>query len=117
MKQIALSELEPEAVRHNPHIQKRMLLAPGELPPLAQFSQATFPPGQGVESHRHETMHEVFFVQQDSASITVDGKEHALSPGGCLLVEAGESHALQNTGDGPLVLLFFGLGVCPDDGA
>jgi mannose-6-phosphate isomerase-like protein (cupin superfamily) len=109
MKRIALSDIEAVAVRHNPRIHKKMLLAPGELPPLVQFSQAVFPPGESVEPHRHVSMHEVFFIQRGTGSITVEGMEHEVGPGSCLLVEAGERHALRNTGDEPLLLLFFGL--------
>jgi len=109
MKRIALSDIEAVAVGHNPRIHKRMLLAPGELPPLVQFSQAVFPVGESVEPHHHASMHEVFFVQQGSGCITVEGIEHEVGPGSCLLVEAGESHALKNTGGEPLVLLLFGI--------
>lgn len=109
MKRIDLSDIEAMAVSHNPRIKKKMMLSPGELSSLVQFSQAEFPPGEAVEPHRHATMHEVFFVQQGSGTITVEGNEQAVQSGSCLWVEAGEAHALKNTGEEPLVLLYFGI--------
>ena len=109
MKFSELSQLTPIPVSHNEAILKRMMLQPGDARPLVQFSQATFPPGEGVEAHRHESMHEVFFVQQGEVEFIVNGTSQCATAGACLLVEAGESHALRNIGQEPLLLLFFGM--------
>ncbi len=86
-----------------------MMLQPGDAKPIVQFSQAIFPPGEGVEMHSHESMHEVFFVQQGEVEFTMNGVSQRAVAGGCMLAAAGESHALKNIGDEPLQLLFFGV--------
>ena len=111
MKFSQLSKLMPEPVRHNDAILKKMMLQPGDAKPIVQFSQAIFPPGEGVEVHSHESMHEVFFVQQGEVEFTVNGVSQMASEGACMLAEAGDSHALRNIGHEPLQLLFFGVEV------
>lgn len=109
MKFTELSKLAATPVRHNAAILKQMMLAPGDARPLVQFSQAHFPPGEGVEAHLHESMHEVFFVQQGVVEFVVNGESQIAREGACLLAAAGESHALRNIGSEPLTLLFFGV--------
>ena len=111
MKISELAQLAATPVRHNEAILKRMMLQPGDARPIVQFSQATFPPGEGVEAHRHESMHEVFFVQQGEVEFIVNGTSQCATAGACLLAEAGELHALRNIGQEPLLLLFFGVEV------
>jgi len=115
VKRVDLSALNAVAVHNNTHIQKKVMLSPGELPPVVQFSQATFPPGESVEHHHHDSMHEVFFVQKGSGAITVEGHTYAVEAGSCLWVAAGESHSVKNTGVEPLVLLFFAVDVGDQD--
>ena len=109
MKYSELSKLDATPVRHNDAILKKMLLQPGDAMPIVQFSQAIFPPGEGVEAHTHDSMHEVFFIQQGKAEFIIDGVSQFASQGACLLAEAGESHALKNIAKEPLQLLFFGV--------
>jgi len=40
---------------------KRIMLAPGELGELTNFSQAVFPIGEIAPLHQHENLGEVFF--------------------------------------------------------
>ncbi|MEM9807054.1 MAG: cupin domain-containing protein [Cyanobacteria bacterium P01_D01_bin.56] len=109
MKRVNLSELADQGVSHNAAIRKKVMLHPGELPHLTNFSQATFAPGQVAPGHVHDDMHEVFFVSAGTGTMKVNGIEQALSPGVCTWVEPGDVHEVANTGTQPLVLTYFGI--------
>lgn len=109
MKRVNLSELADQGVSHNAAIRKKVMLHPGELPHLTNFSQATFAPGQVAPGHAHDGMHEVFFVSAGTGTMTVNGVEQVLSPGVCIWVEPGDVHEVANTGIQPLVLTYFGI--------
>ncbi len=109
MKFSELSQLTSVPVRHNASILKRMMLQPGDARPIVQFSHAQFPPGEGVKAHSHASMHEVFYVLSGEAEFIINGIPHTATEGSCMLAEAGESHALRNSGDEPLQLIFFGV--------
>lgn len=109
MKRIDLHAQPPEPVSHNPAIAKTVLLRLGDLPHLTTFAQARFGPGQVAPAHVRQDMSEVFFVESGQGEIRVDGQPHALTPGVCVAVEAGEAHELCNTGTEPLVVTYFGL--------
>ncbi len=109
MKRVSLAEAARGRVSHNAAIAKRTLLHAGDLPALTGFAQAEFPPGEEASAHRHEDMAEVFFVQRGVGEIVVEGICFPLRPGDCVLVEPGESHLLRNSGEEPLLLLYFGV--------
>lgn len=109
MKQTALNQLPPEAVSHNPAIQKKVMLRSGDLPHLTNFSQARFAPGQVAAAHAHADMSEVFFVESGQGVIRVNGQDFSLEAGVCIAVEPGEVHEVSNTGTEELVLTYFGL--------
>ncbi len=109
MKKVALADVPWEGVSHDPEIRKKVLLRKGDLPYLANFSQARFLPGQTAHAHTHDDMYEVFLVESGSGLITVDGEAHALEPGTCLAVEPGEMHEVHNPGPHELVLTYFGI--------
>lgn len=109
MKHTWLAELPQEAVSHNPAICKQVMLHRGEVPHLTQFAQARFAPGQVAPSHAHTDMAEVFFVESGQGVITINGREHSLQPGVCVVVEAGELHEVANRGSEELVLTYLGL--------
>ena len=104
-----LEQRESLPVSHQPTISKRVLLEPGELPVLTNFSQAVFGPGDVAPGHRHDDMWEVFFVRSGRGTIRIDGIESALEQDHCWAIEPGELHEIRNDGDGDLVLLYFGL--------
>ncbi|GAB4340748.1 MAG: hypothetical protein OHK0047_32140 [Leptolyngbyaceae cyanobacterium] len=109
MKLTSLSDLPAEFVSHNPEIQKKVMLRPGDLPHLTNFSQARLAPGQIASAHQHIDMYEVFFVMSGVGVITLDRTPYALTPGVCVAVEPGETHEVKNTGDEELVLTYFGV--------
>ena len=109
MKLRRLSQLPTEFVRHNPAIQKKVLLQPGELPHLTNFSQARLAPGQVAPAHDHSDMVEVFFVEAGQGAIAIDGVSYPLAPGDCVAVEPGEAHEVSNPGTQDLVITYFGI--------
>ncbi|MCB1701281.1 MAG: cupin domain-containing protein [Halioglobus sp.] len=111
MKINHVTELETQAVSHNPAITKQVMLAYGDLAPVTQFARATFPPGATAPCHTHTDMLEVFYIEQGRGRIVIDGKSHDLTPGNTIAVEAGEAHELQNTGDDVLVVSYFSVRV------
>lgn len=109
MKRVRLSELADQGVSHNASICKKVMLQPGDIPHLTNFSQATFAPGQVAHAHAHSDMHEVFFVSAGTGIMTVNGTDQTLAPGVCILVEPGDVHEVINTGNESLVLTYFGI--------
>lgn len=109
MKRVNLNKLADQGVSHNAAIRKKVMLQPGEIPHLTNFSQATFAPGQVAPSHAHEGMHEIFFVSAGTGTMQVNGDVQALLPGVCIWVEPGDMHEVANTGTEPLVLTYFGI--------
>ena len=109
MKIVSLVLVPEEPVSHNPSIKKKVMLRPGDLPHLTNFSQARFAPHQAAAAHTHRDMHEVFFVESGAGLIRVDGAEHPLTPGVCVAVRPGEVHEIVNGGAEELVLTYFGV--------
>lgn len=118
MKLTSLTQTPLTHVSHNARISKQTLLAYGDLPPLTNFSQATFPPGETAPAHHHPDMLEVFFIQSGTAAITVDGVEHALPAGSCIAIEPHETHELRNASSTePMTVTYFGIQLPPQRGA
>lgn len=111
MKVTFLNDLPSEGVSHNPAIQKKVMLRPGELPNLVYFSRAQFPPGECAGAHAHQDMCEVFFVESGLGTIRIDGTDYPLQKGTCAVVEPGEVHEVINTGSTELILTYFALKV------
>lgn len=104
-----LARLPDQPVHGSTEVTKRVMLKYGQVGPLTQFAQATFPPGARVEAHKHADMAEIFLVQQGHGQVSIDERVVEVSPGACVTVQPGETHALNNTGEGPLVLTYFGI--------
>lgn len=110
MKLTALDKITPTTVSHNARISKQTLLGYAEFPPLTNFSQARFPPGEIAFAHQHADMLEVFFIQSGHAVMAVNGTDYPLTASSCIVIEAGESHELRNTSpDEELVVTYFGI--------
>ena len=109
MKKISLSNIQETDVSHNPKIKKRVMLKENEVDHLMFLSQAIFPPGEMAATHHHHDMTEIFFVSDGSGTFTVNGHEHKLEPGDCLVISPDESHMISNTGNDSLILTYFAL--------
>ncbi|MBC8375936.1 MAG: cupin domain-containing protein [FCB group bacterium] len=76
---------------------------------ISTLAQSVFPPGERVGEHVHEDLIEIFMVLSGSGVITIEENDYDLLTGVTVVVEAGERHALENTGSEELVLQYFGI--------
>lgn len=75
----------------------------------AQAAQMTLAPGQstGGPNNYHAESDQWLFVVSGTGIATVDGTDHHLDEGDLVVIEAGERHEIENTGDEPLETLNF----------
>ena len=109
MKRCSLNTIAETDVSHNARIKKQIMIANGEIPALTNFSRAVFPPGEIAHAHSHDDMTEVFLIESGQGTITVDGNDYAMNPGDCITVHPHETHELNNTGEEPLCVIYFGV--------
>jgi quercetin dioxygenase-like cupin family protein len=69
--------------------------------PYDTFAAGTqlLPPGHYVREHGHTQNHEIVFIYEGTGVCTIDGVDHALSPGSTVLFARNSVHLLKNTGD------------------
>jgi quercetin dioxygenase-like cupin family protein len=82
----------------------RWLLGPGTPAPNFHLRLFEVQPGGHSPFHTHPYEHEIF-VLEGRGRINAKGRAHALAPGSFALVEPGEEHQFENTGDSPLKFL------------
>lgn len=72
-----------------------------------QAAVMTLDPGRstGGPENRHANSDQWLYVVAEEGRATVDGRDINLEAGDLLLVEAGESHEMANTGSDPLETL------------
>lgn len=76
-------------------ITKQQLLEPFVIPNLVGFSIATFLPGQTMlPPHKHETMHEIFYVVEGRGLFQINEKKHKVEPGVFLHIAPKELHGI-----------------------
>ena len=109
MKIIKTETLPEVGVSYNEEIKKKVFIERGYVPQLMTFGSATFKPGQSVETHRHETMFEVFYIQEGKAEFIIEGKKLIVEPGDCITIELGEDHSQSNPYDESVTWLYFGV--------
>ena len=59
-------------------------------------------PGQDIGSETHATHDQFFRIEQGKGQIEIDGVTHKVKSGAGIVVPAGASHNLVNTGDKPM---------------
>ncbi len=111
MRIFHLADLPEIGVSHNPDIKKKIILGKGFVPHLMTFAQATFKPGQKVDTHVHETMTEVFYIQNGRAEFIVEGTSFEVTAGDTVVIEAGEKHSQNNPFSQAVTWLYFGIAV------
>jgi len=109
VKRVELGALPDVAIAHHPDILKRVLLATGEVPHVAQLARARLAPGQVAAGHAHDGMWEIFVVEAGAGEMRIEKTAHPLAPGTCIVVEPGEHHELAATGADTLVVLYVGI--------
>jgi quercetin dioxygenase-like cupin family protein len=111
MKIVNSASVPEVGISHNPDIKKKVFITNGNIPKLTTFGSATFKPGQFVDTHKHDTMFEVFYIQTGRARFTINNQEVELNPGDCLTIEPGETHSQINPYDEDVTWLYFGVAV------
>jgi len=73
----------------------------------AQAAQMTLSPGQstGGPDNRHADSDQWLYAVSGSGRATVDGENVRFDAGDLLVIEAGETHEIENDGDEPLETL------------
>ena len=109
MNIVHTKELPEVGVSHNPDIKKKVFIGKGEIPNLMMFGEATFKPGQSVDTHSHDTMYEVFHIQSGTAVFVVNDNRMEVIAGDCITIEPGEKHRQMNESDQDVTWLYFGI--------
>jgi quercetin dioxygenase-like cupin family protein len=72
------------------------------------LSETTLAAGfPGPPLHRHERLHDMFYVLEGTLTMDVDGARHELGAGSFACVPPGVAHTFANTGDAPVRFLNF----------
>ena len=109
MKILSLIDIPEEGVSHDPQLLKKVMIRDGELPHLKKFAQARFAPDQIAHAHSHPDQYEVFLIESGEGIVRVNGEEHKISSGSCVVFEPSEVHEVTNIGSTELILTYFGL--------
>jgi len=107
MKLINIDSVETGRVSHDPGIIRRMLFREDELPGSVRLSHAILAPGQRVTPHRHPDLYEIFYLLSGEGVLTVEGEASPIRAGSSFVIEPDEEHALVNTGEMDMALLYF----------
>lgn len=73
------------------------------------FAKVTMPPGDESPTHLHEIDEELIYVLEGELTVTLDGEEHTVGPGGTVPVPPGAWMKVANRTDAPVVA----VGVLP----
>jgi mannose-6-phosphate isomerase-like protein (cupin superfamily) len=65
-----------------------------------------YQPGGYAAPHAHREAENVFLVLKGRGIMELDEAQHPIEPGTVVFVPPGVTHAIYNTGDGPLVFVF-----------
>lgn len=109
MKLVHTNSLPEIGISHDESIKKKVFVGRNEIPKLMMFGSAIFTPGQYVESHKHDTMYEVFYIQTGKVDFIVNGKRVKLIAGDCITIEMGEIHSQINCYDVDVTWIYFGI--------
>ncbi|MBR5756714.1 MAG: cupin domain-containing protein [Firmicutes bacterium] len=72
----------------------------------AQFGVMTFDePGYSIGVHSHEANYEIYMVLEGKAKVTDNDEERILGPGDAEICANGNTHSIENIGDGPLKIM------------
>ncbi|MDP5104614.1 MAG: cupin domain-containing protein [Polaribacter sp.] len=104
------TKILPEVgVSHNTDIKKKVFIEKGSVPHLMMFGSATFLPGQSVETHKHDSMNEIFYIETGKADFIINDKKITVVPGDCITIEQGEFHSMSNPYTVKTTWIYFGI--------
>jgi len=99
-----LEQLEPFTTLDDSTI--REIVGPAWTPARNQsLAEATVPVGGQTIAHYHRQAEELYFFTAGRGRMTLGDEQRDVGVGDCVVIPAGETHQLVNTGDEPLVLL------------
>jgi mannose-6-phosphate isomerase-like protein (cupin superfamily) len=106
-----------DAVVHGPGEGERHALGPSQLLIKATaedtggsffLSETTIAPDfAGPPPHRHERLHDMFYVLEGTLTVTLGDETRELGPGTFVCVPPGVRHTFSNPGDAPVRFLNF----------
>lgn len=109
MKIIHTKNIKEIKANHQGNILKKILIEKGEIPHIMMFSSATFKPQQKVETHKHDSMFEVFYIQSGKAEFIINDTKHIVESGNCITIEPGELHSQSNPFNEDVTWVYFGI--------
>lgn len=109
MKIVYTNQLPEVGTSHNEDIKKKVFINKDEIPQLMMFGSATFKPGQTVETHKHDTMYEVFYIQNGKAEFIINDEKFIVNKGDCITIEQGEYHSMNNPFKKEVTWVYFGI--------
>lgn len=109
MKIVYTNQLPEVGTSHNEDIKKKVFINKDEIPQLMMFGTATFKPGQAVETHKHDTMYEIFYIQNGKAAFTINDEKFIANEGDCITIEQGEFHSMNNPFKKEVTWVYFGI--------
>lgn len=95
----------------SPGVVKKVLVDKQHLQPgrVQMINWANLGVGKAFARHYHEDMQEVFVIVHGEARLTVGQETVILRRGDAVVIEAGETHQMQNLGTEPVEYLAIGI--------
>ena len=73
---------------------------------IKEIGWMTLKPGDSIGVHKHETNEDAYVILSGEGTfVDTNGKEYKVKAGDTTIAREGQSHALKNTGNEPLVFL------------
>jgi mannose-6-phosphate isomerase-like protein (cupin superfamily) len=69
------------------------------------LAEATVAAGAGTRMHRHDASEEIYHVTAGEGMMTLGVEIFAVRAGDTIYIPPGTPHRVENTGDGPLIIL------------
>ena len=69
------------------------------------LAMVTLPPGSSIGYHQHVGETETYFIVEGHGTFTHNGVESPIGPGEVGLMEVGDFHGIENTGDTDLKMV------------
>src|SRR5215210_3209849 len=72
---------------------------------LCSLAEEVLPVGAAVGRHHHLLTEEVYYIVRGSGRMTVGMEVREVAAGDAVFIPRGQSHTLENTGQGPMTIL------------
>ena len=95
MKLVKANSLKEEGTSHNPEVKKASHFKKRRSPHQMMLGTAVLQPGQEVSPHSHDSMHEVFVMQEGQLEFIVNQNSYVLDQGDCITIAPKETTVLK----------------------